>query len=129
MALIKQFGKPDILYQCTGGTLAITSNYVLTILALIVLESGKVISTLYHGQRLGHRIDIGQKVHSSRNLWSFCAGTCYFRILAAMLKATNSGPKHYKLIWRNLYFITLNGYIVVILWWMLLKFSGRTKER
>jgi hypothetical protein len=49
--------------------------------------------------------------------------------LAARLKATNSGPKHYKLIWRNLYFITLNGYIVVILWWMSLKFSGRTKER
>ena len=43
----------EILYQCTGGNLAITSNYVLTILALIVLENGKVISTLYHGKRLG----------------------------------------------------------------------------
>jgi hypothetical protein len=49
--------------------------------------------------------------------------------LAAMLKATNSGPKHYKLIWRDLYFITLNKHIVVILWWILLTFSGRTKRK
>ena len=53
IALIKQFGKPEILYQCTGGNLAVTSNYVLSILALIVLENGKVISKLYHGHRLG----------------------------------------------------------------------------
>ena len=27
IALIKQFGKPEILYQCTGGNLAITSMF------------------------------------------------------------------------------------------------------
>jgi hypothetical protein len=30
----KLFGTPDILEQCTGGNLAITSNYALIVLAL-----------------------------------------------------------------------------------------------
>ena len=38
-------------------------------------------------------------------------------------------PKHQKLIWRNLYFMTLNDYIVIILRRIPLKFSGFAKER
>ena len=81
-----------------------------------------------------HKIEIGQKARSFTAICSRHMLLGYFPMVtsgafAAMLKATNSGRKHYKLIWRNLYFITLNGYIVVILWWMSLKFSGRTKER